>query len=145
MTWSVLTSWDSGEADVRQNVCKSLAQDQPHRLLADLPAPNGSPGERPHLVQRLPGYPAFGHAQQHLHLPQAVPDLCHDAHGGVIPGEGCLHSQGEGAVRLGQACSPSLRTPGTSPPGHRGSGGCRQSRAGRAPVVAGPRAAEQSS
>ena len=47
----------------------------------------------PHLVQRLPGHPALGHAQQHLHLPQAVPDLGHDAHGGVVPGEGCLRSR----------------------------------------------------
>lgn len=89
---------------------------QPHRLLADLLAANRSSGEsrgggvweraRPHLVQCFPGYPAFGHSQQHLHLPQAVSNLSHDAHGRVVPGEGCLHSQVGGCNQTGSGLQP---------------------------------------
>lgn len=42
------------------------------------------------LVQLLLDHPALGHSKQHLDQAQAVPNLCHDAQGGIIPRKGCL-------------------------------------------------------
>lgn len=52
------------------------------------------------LVQLLLDHPALGDSQKHLDQAQAVSNLCHDAHGGIVPRKGCLQKQGGKQVLL---------------------------------------------
>lgn len=128
---------------------------QPHRLLADLLAANRSSGEsRGGRYRKGPDLTLSSAflAIQHLATPSSTCTCPRRFPISVMMlmaesylGKAVCTARWEGAIRLGQACNPSLCTPVASPPGPHGSGGCQQSTAGRVPGVAGPRAAVQSS
>lgn len=106
------------------------------------------------LVQLLLDHPALGYSQQYLDLSQAVSNLCHDAHGGIIARKGCLQNEIDRQTHSAVSqswCSLSIPLaapfclPLLPPVCLLCCGGYQQSRAGTVPAVADPHAVEQSS